>query len=98
MPRKIPVSGRLLVIIANDGQQLPGMPIPPGVKVTIRALPTNLGTVVLGGSKASVESGSDYPLVATDPPTQYELDELSALWMAGTSPGDGIAWTFEQRY
>ncbi len=94
--RKLPVSGQILITAVNSGIQFQQRKVPPDVPVTVRALPGNLGTIRIGGSRADVENASTgFPLVATDAPRDYHVHDLSDLWIAGTSPGDGIAWTFE---
>ena len=94
---KLPVSGQIIIAVVNTAIQLPKSPIPNGHNVTIRAPSTNLGTIRLGGSRADVENAAiGFPLVATDPFLEYHIHDLSDLWVAGTSPGDILAWKYEE--
>ena len=89
-------SQQKLVTSAGTAEQLPYVKIPFDHKVLIKALSTNAGIVYLGNSKTEAEDTSmRFPLGVSET-VEYEINDLSQLWLDAATSADGITWTVVQ--
>ena len=89
-------SSQILITAALAGIQLPYQPVPPGTKVRLMAMSTNLGIIYVGNAQSIVQNPSQgFPLLAGDPALELAVNDLQEVWVSGTAPGDIISWIVE---
>lgn len=90
------LSGTKTAPTAGTAVQLPNVSIPFDEKVMIKALSTNGGIVYIAKSKLEAEdSTKSFPLIVNQY-IEYEIKNLSQLWMNVGTGGEGVAWTVVQ--
>lgn len=88
--------GQVICTVANQGFQLPSIPIPKNKQLVIKALPGNAQWIYV----ASVQSDSQnvnisYPLLPQEGIGLF-VENARVVWVMATALNDGIAYIIEQ--
>lgn len=79
---------------------LNGLVIPDGVEVTIRALPTNTGTICLGSTSAkALNTATGYfrhTRLLAEQSIKTQVKNLNGLWIDATVNGEGVEVLIER--
>ncbi|MCW3128630.1 MAG: hypothetical protein N2V75_00765 [Methanophagales archaeon] len=77
--------------------KLPGITIPNGYALVVRAMPTNSGNIYLGNSKENAQDASKRITLAPDESTKLEVDKASVIWIDADNAGEGVEIWSEKR-
>jgi len=77
--------------------KLPGIVIPNGYALVVRAMPTNSGNIYLGNSKENAQDTSKRITLAPDESTKLEVDKASVIWIDADNAGEGVEIWSEKR-
>jgi hypothetical protein len=81
----------------NTAVQLPDRKIPYDMHLVIKAIPTNLGLIRVGNSRADATNpNSSYWLIGNEA-IEYKIMNAKQLWISATRAGEGVICTVEQR-
>lgn len=95
-PEKI-VAGQVLCPTVGQAEQLPPYAVPWDKELVIKALPTNVGTILVGPTQVAAQNAvSSYPLIANEA-IAYKVLNADKIWVSPTVAGEGIAFTVEQK-
>ena len=94
------VSGQVICTIINQAFQLPSFPIPKNKQLVVKALPGNVGWVVVGATQSDSQNiFVAYPLVPNEGIGLF-VKNSSAVWVMAPLPpmgalNDGVAFLVE---
>jgi hypothetical protein len=85
------------VAAVGTAVQLPDRRVPYDLQLVIKALPTNLGLIYVGNSRADATNvNSSYWLLANEG-VGYKILNAKQLWINASRAGEGVVCTVEQR-
>lgn len=77
--------------------KLPGLIIPDGYALVVRAMKSNTGDVYLGNSKDNVQDSSKRITLAPDESTKLEVKKANVIWLDTDVAGEGVEFWSEKR-
>jgi hypothetical protein len=83
--------------VVGTAIQLPDRRVPYDMNLVIKAIPTNLGLIYVGNSRADATNlNSSYWLIGNEA-IEYKILNAKQLWISATRAGEGVICTVEQR-
>lgn len=95
------ISGQVICTIINRGFQLPPAPIPKNKQLVVKALPGNVGWILVGATQADSQNLTvAYPLVPNEGIGLF-VQNSDRVWVMAPPPpmgalNDGVAFIVEQ--
>lgn len=92
-------TGRTTVTLSGTPAQLStaSTVIPAGVKLVIKAMGSNTGTIHVGNSSANaLNTGTTSFRLTQNQSIELEIDNLTRVWLDTTVDGEGVEYLFER--
>jgi len=95
------VTGQVICTALNTGFQLPPFPIPKNKQLVVKALPGNVGWIIVGATQADSQNLTvAYPLVPNEGIGLF-IENSKQIWVMAPAPpigalNDGVAFIVEQ--
>lgn len=88
--------GSQAISAATTAEQLPGLSIPNGLSIVIKARDTNTNYIYIGHSKATAEA--HHFELAPGESVEIFTDNLNDVWIDVTVNGEYVEWLTEVQY
>lgn len=90
------VTGRVRVIVAGRGEQMPHIYIPDGFKLALLASPTNAGLIYIAPSRAEATNLDTASPLLPNQPASVQVQNAAFVCYSGTVAGDYLHYMVEQ--